>query len=339
MKKSVFIFLCLCWTAANSLAVQPDYSFREEYPVSGAAHLNISSSDGDIEVTPGDVSKIQVYFIVKKNGFLQKIDRKGLEKDFNVTISHNSSSVEISVTPIKKIGFNFNLPEVNFFVITPKRTACQLKTSDGDVKIAGLAGSLECKTSDGDITLADIMGSIQASTSDGDIAISNATGDTNVKTSDGDIALQNITGTIRAKTSDGDIMASQILGDITSSTSDGNIHITKATGNTSVQTSDGNIQFSNITGGMQALCSDGNIKGSIQPLSSGLSAKTSDGNIDVTIPEELGLDLDIRGESLQVPLKNFSGTSDKRNINGKANGGGIPVSLQTASGNVRLNYR
>ena len=73
-------------------------------------------------------------------------------------------------------------------------------------------------------------------------------------------------------------------------------------------------------------------------LSKELTVRTGDGNISVTIPDKLGLDLDIKGESLDIPLNNFSGRSDENVIVGKSNGGGIPVNLST-SGNVRLSYR
>ena len=85
--------------------------------------------------------------------------------------------------------------------------------------------------------------------------------------------------------------------------------------------------------------SDGNIKGSVAKLQKRLSLRTGDGNITVTIPDKLGLNLDLRGTSIQTSLKNFSGTSKKELIQGKLNGGGIPVELRVSDGNVILNYR
>jgi hypothetical protein len=69
-----------------------------------------------------------------------------------------------------------------------------------------------------------------------------------------------------------------------------------------------------------------------------LVVSTSDGNISITIPDKLGLDLDIRGEAIDVPLNNFTGKSDKKFIKGQSNGGGIAVSLSSSDGNVRVVY-
>ena len=69
-----------------------------------------------------------------------------------------------------------------------------------------------------------------------------------------------------------------------------------------------------------------------------LSLKTSDGNIDVRVPGELGLDLDIKAESIDAPFKNFTGKFDKKFVRGQSNGGGIPVVLSTSGGSVTLSY-
>jgi DUF4097 and DUF4098 domain-containing protein YvlB len=124
-----------------------------------------------------------------------------------------------------------------------------------------------------------------------------------------------------------------------SSTSDGNIRIINVDGNTSSKTSDGHITFDGLKGSFTGVTSDGNIRGSFAVLRKELIARTGDGNIDITIPDKVGLDLDIKGESLHVPLNSFSGRSDEDVIKGKANGGGIPVSLSTSDGSVTLAYR
>ena len=104
-----------------------------------------------------------------------------------------------------------------------------------------------------------------------------------------------------------------------------------------VKTSDGNINFKDLSGSLSASTSDGNVSGNLVRLTEELSVRTSDGDIRITVPSRLGLDLDIKGESLHVPLNNFSGRSDEKRIQGKSNGGGIPVTMST-SGDVTLTY-
>lgn len=136
--------------------------------------------------------------------------------------------------------------------------------------------------------------------------------------------------------SDGDIVLKGLKADQKIHTSDGNISITDVTGNIKGRTSDGNINFKNVSGSLDISTSDGNVRGNLLALENSLKVRTSDGNIRISIPKNLGLDLDVRGESLRIPLQNFSGNSTKRKINGTMNGGGKLVRLRTSDGRITL---
>jgi DUF4097 and DUF4098 domain-containing protein YvlB len=299
-----------------------DYSFKESYEVSTPVQLDLSSFDGNLDVIPTEGNKIQVFYIVKKGGKLLKIDRKELEEELIVESEHSKNSLMISVRNKKQYQpFNFEFSiGVHFKVYVPKETACNLTTSDGNITMERLTSDQQCKTSDGSIRITEISGNV------------------NAKTSDGDIHLKQIKGLVDVRTSDGNIELASISGDTQASTSDGNIKLHKVKGDISVKTSDGYIDFQEISGSFKAHTSDGNIVGNVVELRDELTLKTSDGNINVTLPAQLGLDLDIKGESLDIPFKNFSGKFDKTYVKGQSNGGGIPVVLSTSGGNVKLNY-
>ena len=157
-------------------------------------------------------------------------------------------------------------------------------------------------------------------------------------TSDGNVYVKGTRGSVDIKTSDGNIELDHVTGNVESSTSDGNIELSQLNGNISVRTSDGDISFKNVSGSFKGVTSDGNIRGNLIELRKELSAKTGDGNIDITMPDHLGLDLNIKGESLKVPLTNFTGRSEENAIQGKINGGGIAVTLTTSDGHIKLSY-
>lgn len=321
MKTTVSLLICYLVSISLSWSQNSDYSFKESYDLATPAKLKISSSDGNIEVVPGNVKKAEVLYIVTRNNKLLKIDRKELEKELTITVVQTGNSLDISVVYPKTEMFNKkNLPQVNFKITVPKETSCDLQTSDGNVSLTGLSLSQQCRTSDGNV------------------AISSVTGDVIGRTSDGNISVKQISGTVEVRTSDGNIVAEDIKGNTQSVTSDGNIVLSKVSGDISISTSDGDIAFDNVSGSVKASSSDGNIRGNILELKKSLAVRTSDGNISVTIPDRLGLDLDIKGESLDVALNNFSGTSEEKYIHGKINGGGIPVTL-TSDGNISLNYK
>ena len=298
------------------------YSFKESYELATPAKVSISSSDGNIEAVAFEGNKTDIFYIVKKNNRLLNISRQELEKEVILEVEQQGSSLSI-VVKYRNESHSFNWKDqmvVSFRLQLPKETSCDLRTSDGNISIKGLTKDQKCKTSDGDLSIADIAGSVLATTSDGNVTVKKVAGPVEVKSSDGDIHLDDIKG------------------DVTAGTSDGNIAVSKISGNTSVKTSDGDILFKDLSGSLIANTSDGNVSGNVVELKRELTVRTSDGNISVTLPDRLGLDLDIKGESLDIPLNNFSGRSDEKVIQGKSNGGGIPVKLST-SGHVTLAYR
>jgi DUF4097 and DUF4098 domain-containing protein YvlB len=297
------------------------FSFKESFALTQPSQIAISSSDGDIEVVNIEGTNTDVFFIVKKQNKILSMTREALAKELELTIEKTGNSLTISVKYPNNQGMIDwrDRITVSFRVQAPKGTACDLRTSDGNISLTGLTPDQKMRTSDGNINVENVRGAVWASTSDGNIT------------------ARNITGMLEVKTSDGDIHVTEAGSGASASTSDGNISITKAKGDIKAKTSDGDITFNDLEGALSASTSDGNIKGNIQRLTRELSAHTSDGNINIAVPANLGLDLDIKGESLDVPLTNFSGRSDEKHIQGKSNGGGIPVNLST-SGNVRLSY-
>jgi DUF4097 and DUF4098 domain-containing protein YvlB len=70
---------------------------------------------------------------------------------------------------------------------------------------------------------------------------------------------------------------------------------------------------------------------------SALDLKSSAGTIRVSMPLDNGMDLNLKGNKVAIPLKNFDGTVEKNRVNGKLNGGGIPVTLSASAGSVYVN--
>ena len=323
MKTLTIIIALFITTTSLGQAQDTGYSFKETYAVKAPAKISIATSDGNIEVVPSDANEVQVFYVVKKKNKLQEISREALEKEVNLNIEHSNNSLKIEAKhkdQNKWVQLGLNRLEVGFILHVPKESACNLRTSDGNVSLQGLSANQLIKTSDGNISITDVKG------------------DVNGKTSDGNISLKNVAGNVEVRTSDGDIQLGKIAGNVQASTSDGNIHLAGVRGGVSLKTSDGNITFQELAGSLVASTSDGNIKGNIDRLEKELALKTSNGTIDVVIPDKLGLDLNVKGESLSIPLKNFSGRSDKHVIQGKMNGGGIAVNLSTSDGRVKLHF-
>jgi hypothetical protein len=325
MKTFAILLLITISILPEIKAQKGDYSFKENYQVSSPTVLTVSSFDGNIEVMNSNENEIQVFYIARKNGRILDINREELEKEVNLDVTNDKNSFKVIVkskweNKTRSIFQSVDDVHVSFKVLVPKQTSCDLHSSDGNIRVAGLTSSQHLKTSDGNIEITEV------------------TGDVTGRTSDGNIRLNEIVGSVEVGTSDGNILAEKIQGALISSTSDGNIELEQVSGNINVKTSDGDIYFSNISGAFKGTTSDGNVKGNFTKLGNELTVRTGDGNINIRIPDQLGLDLNIKGESLNVPLTNFSGQSDKRSIQGKSNGGGIAVNLSTSDGNITLDH-
>lgn len=338
--KSINLLLALLFVSLVLRAQDFDHSFKETYSVSTPAQLSVSSSDGNIEVVPGSGNEMEVFFAVKKNGRLLDISRSQLEEELTLTIIKTGSSLDINVKYPESWTMDWrNRLTVDFKIHTPVQTACDLKTSDGNISLRGLSSAQKAKTSDGNIKAWDINGDLSTVTSDGNIQAEGVEGRLYAKTSDGNITVVRVNGSVESGTSDGDIRLTGVRGNVRTTTSDGNIDLQDVRGDHYAHTSDGDIFFQDLYGSLDASVSDGNIRGNIVELRTELRAKTSDGNIDISVPSGIGMDLYVKGESVNVPLQNFSGRSDDDIIDGKTNGGGVDVNLTTSDGRITLVYR
>jgi len=261
---------------------------------------------------------VVLYSVYKENRFIN-ISKEELSKYVIIDIKHNQNLLDISIHQKKPAHWK-NRYEVSVVIYTPVNTSCNLRSSDGDIFISGLNSDQKCITSDGDIQIRKTNGKLDLCTSDGDIDISEISGDLELKTSDGDISAKNIEGTARLITSDCDISISNSSGAVWAKTSDGDIHAR------------------DCNGSMTAVTSDGDIRCNLLKVTNKVSFITSDGNINVSIPKGLSINLKVKGETLRVPLVNFSGKTEEHHIEGTINGGGLPVELITTDGTITLSY-
>jgi len=295
---------------------EKDYSFVQTYKISQPGNLKISTSGGDINTIGYGGDSVEVSFVVTKYGRVVEMTLSQLKQIANVKIVSDSSTLEISIDNISQRNIN-----VGFNIKTPVKTSTTLNTSGGNIEIKGLTANQQMNTSGGNIDIMEITGDVAANTSGGNISLKNSTGKLNVETSGGNIDAEGIKPELKANTSGG------------------NLNIINAQGFVQVSTSGGSINLDKISGAVKANTSGGNISAMIiKPLVS-LELETSGGNIECTLPEGLGLDLTLSADNINTTMANFSGKAEKEKIQGKMNGGGIPVNLISFGGEMNLNYK
>ncbi|HLR24457.1 MAG TPA: DUF4097 family beta strand repeat-containing protein [Fodinibius sp.] len=162
---------------------------------------------------------------------------------------------------------------------------------------------------------------------------------TELSTSGGHISIQKLVGNQQLKTSGGHLNISQVKGTVDASTSGGHINVDGSSGELMLKTSGGHITLADVGGVIEAKTSGGNISADLNTIDEHAKLKTSGGNIAITIPENTGLDLDLKGSYVNASLDNFSGTTDRNEVEGELNGGGPGLSAKTSGGVVTLSFK
>ena len=308
---------------AASETVNDKPSVTKTFTLDQPGTLEVVTSGGKIAVEGNDGNKVEVQAFVRKKGKLLSPSDPALE----AFLEKADLKIEKSGTAITAIARNnddwklWNNVSVSFHISVPHAMSCNLVTSGGSISITDLSGSQAMKTSGGRITAEGTRGEMDAHTSGGGIHISQQEGDMQLHTSGGSINIKKARGSIKGHTSGGRIRLEDISGDV------------------DVHTSGGGIDINGYAEYVKATTSGGGINADISGLSKMLVLKTSGGGIYASIPSGLGLDLDLKGQKVDIDLSNFSGEAEKGKITGTMNGGGIPVEMKTSGGGINLVFK
>jgi DUF4097 and DUF4098 domain-containing protein YvlB len=131
-----------------------------------------------------------------------------------------------------------------------------------------------------------------------------------------------------------------LKGDIEARTSGGTVHGKNIAGELVTHTSGGSVHLNDLSCSLEASTSGGNIDVSIKQLGKYVKISNSGGNIDLELPKGKGMDLELSGDKIKTDkLENFSGKFGEDEVNGKLNGGGVPVRVEAGSGKISLALR
>lgn len=291
-------------TASAFSAIQDDPYRVEEFSITTPGNLDVRTSGGHITVKASESNRVRVEMYVRKNGRDLSASDYDLN-DFEIDISQSGNTVRAIAKRENGNNWKFwnnNNISISFVVYTPREMSTDLKTSGGHIETEGLKGKQEIATSGGHLQLHNLMGTVNARTSGGHIEISDFEGEMNTRTSGGHIEVQN------------------------------------ANGNISLRTSGGHIDLERISGSVEASTSGGSIKADIASIGQFVDLRTSGGNVNISVPEGLGLDLELRGSRVRTELKNFSGKVEDDEVEGSINGGGPKISARTSGGTVRISF-
>ncbi len=301
-------FLLMLWAISTADAMQRngDDPYRvEEFSISTPGELEVQTSGGHIDVEGSENSNVRVEMYVSKDGRALSPSDTDLD-EYEITIEQSGNRIRAIAKRENSSSWKFwknNNTSISFVVYAPRDMNTDLKTSGGHIKTASLTGTQQISTSGGHLELADLEGTVDARTSGGHISIADASGQIEARTSGGHIEASNTKGTLN------------------------------------VRTSGGHIDLENIAGTVEASTSGGGISANITEMGEFARLKTSGGNVDITVPRNIGMKLDLRGSRVRTQLENFSGNMEDDDVEGTINGGGPLLSARTSGGTVSISFR
>lgn len=345
--KTYSLLLTLLFSVSVLFAQSDDEKpyMTKTFTASAIKALNVRTSGGSINVAgQGGEAKVEVY--VRSNNWNGKseLSKEEIEerlKDYELTIAQEGETL---VCKSKRKNENDDRWDwkkslsISFKITVPEKTATDLATSGGSIRLAKLSGTQNFSTSGGSLHLDALSGTVKGRTSGGSIQLANCSEQLDLATSGGSIKADACKGDIKLVTSGGSIQLTQVDGNVRATTSGGSIRGGDIKGELVASTSGGSIRLTGVAAALKASTSAGGIDAEITSLGKYLDLSTSAGGIHVQMPLNKGLDLDLRANRVNVgTLNNFNGTREKDRVSGKLNGGGTLVTMRASSGSIHVN--
>lgn len=304
----------------------------------GATAPRAQGLDSRLPVQPGGLLQVDLDLGEEGRAGRVSLDVRSHEADEVYATAElsglGSSSVKFRIEPdengVRLYGRSGGLmswllggPGVVVRVFVPRSFSIDARSSSGPIAIEDVAGEIRARTTAASIEVRGVEGRVNARTDTGSVSLTEVRGDVTVRASEGDIELSWISGTSRVLTGAGDISARHIDGTMELRTDSGEIGLRDVRGDTRAHTEVGAV-YASFAGAPQ-----GNLE-------------TQRGSVEVVFPGHAGVALEARsgyGSVVILDSLEASGEQGDDYFVGKVNGGGPPLSIYTARGNVRVGQR
>ena len=305
---------------ASSFAFAAEGRFERTLQVNGPVNLQIETGSGSIEVRPGSSSEVRVTGEIQTNNW--GLFGSGPAPDAIRRLEENP--------PIQQSGNDIRIghiddPElrrhisISYHVLAPPTTELHSSTGSGSQEISGLAGPIDINSGSGSLKISDIGSGVRAHSGSGGIAIDGSKGSVFARAGSGSIQATNVAGGFDGETGSGHLSLEQT-----------------APGSVRAETGSGGLELRNVHGSLQAQAGSGNIKAEGEATGEWV-VHTGSGSVQLRLPENASFDLNAHTGSGSINLSHpvtVQGAIGKKEVRGKVGGGGVPVEVETGSGNI-----
>ena len=304
-------------------------------------NAQVRTSGGSISVMGVEASeaRVEVYIYSNngKNDLSKDEIQQRLNEKYDLDISVVNNKLVATAKPKEKIKDWKKALSISFKVFAPKNISTDLSTSGGSISLNNLSGSQDFSTSGGSLDIDNVSGKMKGRTSGGSINLENSKDEIDLATSGGSIEASNCDGNLKLSTSGGSLSLKDLKGDIRATTSGGSVNGKNIGGELLAHTSGGSVHLKDLSCSVETSTSGGNIYVSIKEFGKYVTIRNSSGNVELELPKGKGVDLSLEADKIKTDrMENFNGKMNEDEVEGKLNGGGIPVKVKAGSGKIFL---
>jgi DUF4097 and DUF4098 domain-containing protein YvlB len=300
-------------------AMAAEGSFQRTLQVNGPVSLEVTTGSGSIQLHGGSSNQVLVSGHIRATSWFGGDPEERIRRiEANPPIVQNGNHIEIGQTYDRELFHNIS---ISYEVIVPAQTELRSHTGSGSQTIDGILGTLDVGAGSGGLTISNIGNTVRADTGSGNIK------------------LDRVNGNVRAKAGSGSIDATGIGGGFEAETGSGRVTLEQtAPGAVRVSTGSGGMELRGVRGSLDAKAGSGTIRAEGDPTGA-WTVHTGSGGVHLRFPADARFDLDAHTSSGSVTVDHpvtVQGSLGRKEVRGRVRGGGVPVEVETGSGNIEI---
>lgn len=314
----------------------------KSWPAEGIARVEVQTLFGDVSLQGYGGEEIQVELIGKFYGWQFWAANRSLQDaldHYDLVFEKRGNALYIQTTLKSGLQHWLHAMGMKFRIMVPQSRFVEtnIHLEAGNIRLEHCKGKHQLRTGAGNLRLERVSGEAQGRTAAGSVDIRHCKANITIKSAAGALEARHCEGLLSLSTAGGTIELQHIHGKVHVESSAGSIEATDVEGSLYAHTAAGTIELKDIKGAVNASTPLGSIEAEILLPSEYLYLETLAGRIDIRMPFNQGMDLELTGANVRIPrLEHFEGARDQQRIEGKYLGGGMPVKIQARAGSIKV---
>ena len=302
--------------SASACAFAAEGHFERTLQVNGPVNLQIETGSGSIQVRAGSSNEVRVTGRIRSSNWLGSAEDKIRRLESNPPIQQSGNDIRIGHIDDPDLRHDIS---ISYEVVAPANTQLHSSTGSGSQEISGITGQVEANTGSGSIRASDLGSGLRA------------------KSGSGSIGIEGVKGSVYARAGSGSIRATNVAGGFDGETGSGHLELEQSgPGSVRAETGSGGVELRNVQGSLQANAGSGSIKAEGEATGE-WHVRTGSGSVQLRLPKSASFDLSARTGSGRIDLNHpvtVQGSIGRKEVRGKVGNGGVPVQVETGSGNI-----